>query len=75
VGRVVIRLPAVAQRQITSSVDTVGPSDLHLFRSVKKHADGKPLATDARVKQGVTFCLEALDSYRFEPSLQTLMPW
>jgi hypothetical protein len=74
VGRVVIRLPAVAQWQITSSVDTVGPNDLHLFRSVKNQR-GWPLATDARLKQGVTFCLEALDSYRFEPSLQTLMPW
>jgi hypothetical protein len=40
----------------------MGPNDIDLFGSLKKHLAGEGFATDADVKQAVSFWLHAIDT-------------
>jgi hypothetical protein len=51
----------------------LAPSDLYLFRPIKKHLDGKGFATDADVQQAVSSRLLTLDTDFFYAGIKELV--
>jgi hypothetical protein len=51
----------------------ITPSDVHLFRPLKEHLDGKQFVTDGDVQQAVVSWLMAFDPYFFHTRTDSLM--